>query len=333
MVILHASDLQVGKPFRVRAAEDLVALAHSLGPDLVVVAGDLTQRAKAREYRAARALLDRLAPLPVVVTPGNHDVPLYRVWERILAPYRNWRRFIAAELDSVTRLRGATVVALHSSAPRRAVVGGRVGASQLRRAREAFASTRPDDARVVVIHHHFVRPPDGEGGRPLPGARGLLEVFEDMGVDVILGGHVHQTHMGTSRALVTGAGPGIPWVACGTTTSSRGRGPEAGLNTLNVVRLEGTSVRVETRRHRDGEGFVAVGERTFPRPAGPARGGDPCARPGSACSRTGGTTSRRPWWPVPWRWAWARRPSGSPASSMHASGCRSRQAGEGSPAP
>jgi 3',5'-cyclic AMP phosphodiesterase CpdA len=266
MVILHASDLQTGKPFRARAAEDLVALAHALRPDLVVIAGDLTQRAKAREYAAVRSLLDRLAPFPVVVTPGNHDVPLYRVWERLLAPYRNWRRFIAPELDSVTRVAGATVVALNSSAPRRAIVAGRLRAAQLEWARHAFASAPPGHARVVVVHHHFMPTPDRQGGRPLPGARRLLEALEGMGVELILGGHVHQTHLSTSRALVEGAGPGIPLVACGTTTSSRGRGPEVGLNTLNVVRLDGTTVRVETRRHREGGGFVPVAERAFPRP-------------------------------------------------------------------
>jgi 3',5'-cyclic AMP phosphodiesterase CpdA len=273
MLILHASDLQTGKPFRARAAADFVALAYELKPDLVVIAGDLTQRAKAREFRTVRSLLARLAPLPVVVTPGNHDVPLYRAWERLLSPYRNWRRFIAPGLDSVTRVPGATVVALNSSAPRRAIVAGRLCPRQLDLARDAFASAPAGDARVVVIHHHFVRPPDGEGGRPLPGARRLLEAFEAMGVDLILGGHVHQTHLGTSRSLVGGAGPGIPLVACGTTASSRGRGPEAGMNTLNVVRMDAATVRVETRRHREGEGFVPVGERAFPRP-GPPTGGE-----------------------------------------------------------
>jgi len=266
MVILHASDLQAGRPFRAKAGEDLVALAHALRPDLVVVAGDLTQRAKAREYRLARTLLDCLAPLPVVVTPGNHDVPLYRAWERLFTPYRNWRRFIAPALDTVTRVEGATVVALNSSAPRRAIVGGRVDGPQVELARRAFASAPADEARVLVIHHHFARPPDGEGGRRLPGAAALLRSFEAMGVDLILGGHVHQTHLGTSRALVDGPGPGIPLVACGTTTSSRGRGPEAGRNTLNVVHLDETTVRVETLLHREGEGFAAVQERSFPRP-------------------------------------------------------------------
>ena len=109
MVILHGSDLQFGKPYRPWAGDAFVVLAHRIRPDLVVVAGDLTQRAKTREYAEARRLLETLAPLPVVVTPGNHDVPLYRVWERLVDPYRNWRRAVSQELDSVT-LSGVTDV-------------------------------------------------------------------------------------------------------------------------------------------------------------------------------------------------------------------------------
>jgi 3',5'-cyclic AMP phosphodiesterase CpdA len=267
VLVLHGSDLQIGKPYRPGAAEAFVTLARALEPDVVVVSGDLTQRAKVREYEVARSLLDRLGETaPVVVTPGNHDVPLYRVWERLLAPYRNWKRFVAAELDSVVRVGGATVVALNSSAPRRAIVGGRLDAGQLARARRAFSSAPPDDARIVVVHHHFVPTPDGDGGRPLPGAPALLRAFEAMGVDLILGGHVHQTHVTTSRALVRGDGPGIPIAACGTTASSRGRGPEAGRNTLGVVRLEGDVIEVTPHRFDPAAArFVPDEPRSFPR--------------------------------------------------------------------
>lgn len=265
MVILHGSDFQIGKPYRPWAAEAFLELAHALCPDVVVIAGDLTQRAKTREYRAARELLGRLAPLPVVVTPGNHDVPLWRVWERLLVPYLNWRRFIAGELDSVIRVPGATVVALNSSAPRRAVVAGRLDDRQVAFARRAFGDA-PPGWRVVVTHHHFVRPADGEGGRPLPHGARILAAFEAMGVDLVLGGHVHQTHLRTSRELVPGAGPGIPLVACGTTASARGRGPERGLNSLNVLRLTGSSVEVEVRRLEEGLGFTEVSAASFPRP-------------------------------------------------------------------
>ncbi len=267
MLLLHGSDLQIGKPYRPGAAEAFLEAVRTLEPELIVVSGDLTQRAKVREFRTARAFLDALEETaPVVVTPGNHDVPLYRVWERLLAPYRNWRRFIATELDSVLRAGPATVVALNSSAPRRAIVGGRLDSEQIDFARRAFASAPSGDARIVVVHHHFVPTPTGDGGRPLPGARALLEAFEQMGVDLILGGHVHQTHITTSRALVEGDGPGIPIVACGTTASSRGRGPEEGRNTLDVLRMETGRIEVVPHLFDPERGrFVAGEPRTFPR--------------------------------------------------------------------
>ena len=271
MLILHASDLQIGKPYRPRVAEALLDFARDLAPDLVVLAGDLTQRAKVREYQIARRLLADLGPIPVVVTPGNHDVPLYRIWERVLWPYRNWRAFVGPELDTVTRIPGATLVALNSSAPRRAIVSGHISAAQVRWAAAAFEGVPEDDARILVIHHHFVATPDRTGGSPLRGGGELLRQFESMGVDVILGGHVHQTHLTTSRALVPGPGAGIPLIACGTTTSSRGRGPEAGQNAANVIRMEDAVVHVTPHRFDpQTSGFRPLAAQAFPRPGGRA---------------------------------------------------------------
>ncbi len=246
LTLVHGSDLQCGKPYRPAVARAFHAAAMSLDPDVVVIAGDLTQRAKAPEFRDVRRFLEGFGGVPVVVTPGNHDVPLYRFWERLLMPYRNWRRFIDPSLDTVTRVPGAVLVALNSSAPRRAIVGGRIDDDQVELARRAFEATAADDVRVLVIHHHFVSTPDGEGGDPLPHAPELLERFEEIGVDLILGGHVHQTHITTSRALVEGPpdAPGIPIIRCGTTASSRGRGPEVGRNSFHVVHVSSEEVRV-----------------------------------------------------------------------------------------
>jgi 3',5'-cyclic AMP phosphodiesterase CpdA len=268
LTILHGSDLQCGKPYRPGAAEAFRAAARALEPDLVVIAGDLTQRAKSREYGAVRAYLDGFGSIPVVVTPGNHDVPLYRIWERLAVPYRNWRRHIGPALDSVTRVPGALVVALNSSAPRRAIVGGRIDAGQVAFAGRALEDAGPGEAKVLVIHHHFVPGPDGEGGRPLPNARALLARFEAMGVDLILGGHIHQTHLTTSRALLPGGdGPGIPLVRCGTTASRRGRGAEAGRNSFNLVRVTEHEVVVVPHLSLPGrDRFEAEDATAFPRP-------------------------------------------------------------------
>ena len=268
LTVLHISDLQCGKPFVPRAAEALLRLASRVRPDVIVVAGDLTQRAKAREFQMALKVLEELPDVPIITTPGNHDVPLYRVWERIFTPFRNWHRFVSPDLDTVTRLDGATFVALSSAAPRRAIVNGRIDPAQLEFACDVFERARTGDLRCLVIHHHLVPLPDREGGRPLPRSHRLLATIEAAGVDVVLGGHVHRVHVTTSRDLLTEReGPGVPLVACGTTTSRRGRGPEAGWNSLNVVTLSGSTVEVTPYHLEPGAtAFEKRSTMSFPRP-------------------------------------------------------------------
>jgi hypothetical protein len=111
-------------------------------------------------------------------------------------------------------------------------------------ARAAFAAAPAGDVRCLVVHHHFVPVPGGEGGPPLPGAARRLREIEQMGADLVLGGHVHRLHLTTSRDLIDGEGPGVPLVACGTTTSRRGRPPEVGANSLNVVRVGAEEIEV-----------------------------------------------------------------------------------------
>jgi 3',5'-cyclic AMP phosphodiesterase CpdA len=257
LTVLHTSDYQCGAPFQPEAADAMHRLAESVAPDVVVASGDLTQRAKVREFRQARSVLDRFGDVPLILTPGNHDVPLYRFWERLVDPYRNWRKFAGEALDTVTRVPGATFVALNSSAPRRAIVNGRIDGPQVDFARRAFEGTPQEDLRVLVIHHHFIPVADGEGGRPLPRAAALARQFEAMEVDVVLGGHVHQLHMHSSEEL--GGAPAeeaVPFLATGTTTSRRGRGVEEGWNSLCVLRFAGSVVDVTPyRRRADGAAF------------------------------------------------------------------------------
>ena len=235
--ILHGSDLQVGKPFRPRAAEAFRRLAFEVEPHLIVVSGDLTQRAKQREFRAAWEFLQRLPTVPLVVTLGNHDVPLYRVWERVLLPYWHWSREIPRDRDSVARVAGAMIIGLNSASPLRAVVNGRITTRQLAFARKNFEESAPGGVRVLVIHHPLIVPPGGEFGAPLPGARRILQQIEDMEVDLVLGGHMHVTHLATSRHLIEGEGAGVPLITAGTTTSRRGRGQETRRNSTNVIEV------------------------------------------------------------------------------------------------
>lgn len=258
ITILHASDVHFGKPYDGTAGEAFQALAREVPAELIVVSGDFTQRAKVREYAAARAWLDRLPRVPLVVTPGNHDVPLYRVWERVLAPYRNYRRYIARELDTVTRIPGLTAVALNSTAPLRRIVDGSVGARQLDFAARRFREAPAADFRLLVLHHPLIPPPDESGDRAMPDARAVLEAAAGMEVDLVLGGHHHRAYAALER--------GVPIVESGTTTSRRGRGAERGRNTCNVVRIERDRLEVTPWTYASESGrFVPLPTRALPR--------------------------------------------------------------------
>ena len=270
LTLVHASDLHFGEPHRPEMGEAFLEAAHHAGPDAIVLSGDFTQRAKVAEYRAAAEYLTRLPEVPIVVTPGNHDVPLYRVFERLLAPHRNYREYVSDELNSVTRVEGATLVSLDSTAPHSAIVNGRIRGWQVEFARRAFAEAPPSDVRILVAHHHFAPAPDYERDRPMPGAERALDAFTRMGVELILGGHLHRAYVGNSLDVHPGEDRehGIVIAQSGTTTSGRGRARERAKNSFNVVRIGPEAVEITHNMYfEEIHGFAPFSVHVFPRRA------------------------------------------------------------------
>src|ERR1051325_5294938 len=144
--LAHLSDLHFG---RVEPAvlEALRRRLRALAPDVVAVSGDLTQRARARQFREARAFLDSL-PRPQVVVPGNHDVPLYNVFARFVAPLAGYRRVIGEDVEPGFVDDEIAVLGINTA---RSFVlkGGRVSESQLARLREALG--RLEGARTRIV--------------------------------------------------------------------------------------------------------------------------------------------------------------------------------------
>jgi len=269
LTILHGSDLHFGEPHDTEAAEAFARSIRATSPDLLVLSGDFTQRAKVGEYQDARAFLDRFKDIPTVITPGNHDVPLYRVFERLFAPYRNYREYLSPDLDTVTRVPGATVVALNSAAPHHRIVNGRIRPWQLDFARESFRDAPATDLKVAVIHHHMAPAPDYEVHYPVNGARWIMRTLTEMGVDLILSGHLHRAYMADTRDVVPGIGGGddvaVAIVHSGTTTSRRGRAREKGRNTCNLIRVHPEHLEVTVLRLEASGEFVPHARRTMPR--------------------------------------------------------------------
>ena len=268
MNILQISDVHFGPYYVPEAGEALLRAVQELESDVIIVSGDFTQRARREQFAEARKFLDRLPDCPTVVIPGNHDVPLYRVFERIFKPYELYKEYISKDLDMVLRSEEAVIVALNSTKPLRAIVNGRISRWQLKFVEDAFRDVPTDALRIVVAHHHFAPAPDYEGGQVMPKAKRAIDCFTDLKVDMVIGGHLHRAYIGNSLDVYPGEDRehGIIIVQSGTSTSRRGRAREREKNSFNHIRVAEGVVRITHYMYfSDLDGFAPVSRHLFPR--------------------------------------------------------------------
>ena len=216
-VVVHVSDLHLGAHIDA-LAESMLADIRDRQPDLVVVSGDLTQRAGRGQFFDARELLERL-PSPVFSVAGNHDMPLFNLPARLFRPRRRYEQFIARDLDPVVALPDLVVVGLDSMPPWR-WKGGHVSARQRGLVREAL-SNGPAGAWRLLVTHHPVLPESLSG---LVGRGPLVEVCAETGVSVLLSGHTHVPSVDSVTMGAAGVRHQALAVGAGTAISRRTRG-------------------------------------------------------------------------------------------------------------
>lgn len=255
--IAHLSDLHFGTEIP-EVVEAVVDDINALSPSVVVVSGDLTQRARSGQFRLARDFLDRL-PQPQLVVPGNHDVPLYDVTRRFFAPLSRYRHLVTAELDPVYADDDVFVIGLNTA---RSFTwqSGRISVDQLEflRARLAEAGDR---FKIVVTHHPFIPPPDGAGIALVGRAARAIPLLDAAKVDLLLSGHLHRGYAGDIRAHYPAAVNAVIAAQAGTATSGRTR-DEA--NAYNWITLEPDRISISVRAW-NGTGFAPLSLSTYDR--------------------------------------------------------------------
>jgi 3',5'-cyclic AMP phosphodiesterase CpdA len=240
--IVHLSDIHFGRVDS-RLVAPLVSTIHTVAPSLVAISGDLTQRARRSEFQEARAFLDQLH-FPMLVVPGNHDVPLYNIASRFLNPYGRYRRYLERDLAPVYQDIEMVAVGLNSARALPLRGGGRLNEAQVTLAAARLMSAPPDAIKVVVTHHPFDLP-EGHGDEHLIGRSNMaMQQLAAAGADVFLAGHLHVSHVGHTAERYQIAGHSALVVQAGT-LSTRGRGE---LNTINVLRLARAHITIERYR-------------------------------------------------------------------------------------
>lgn len=216
--IVHLSDLHFGRT-RPEVLTPLLSAVAEVQPDLVVISGDLTQRARTAEFRAARAFLDRL-PAPWLAVPGNHDVPLYNLGDRLLRPYARYRKWISPNLGPKAVTDTVAVAGMNTVDPRRHQ-RGKIRTEDIDRLCATFDSGPSTRLNIAFGHHPFEQGA-AMSKAPTKHAGRALGRLSDCGAHVILSGHLHLWHAGP---FLTGARDEGPiQIHSGTSLSSRLRG-------------------------------------------------------------------------------------------------------------
>lgn len=238
--IAHISDLHFGREDP-PLVEGLLRALQLARPDIIVVSGDLTQRAGKKQFRAARQFLDSLPDVPQLIVPGNHDVSATNLYERLARPLQRYERFISDDLspfltDPEVALAGLNTVRLLSTKD------GRLNRAQVASACKRLETAAPGALRVVVTHHPLAVPLGDSKHPAVKRARMAMALFANAGVDLFLSGHLH-----SGLSLGSGVRHELPGynavvVHAGTAISTRTRNEPNG---WNLLRLDATTIEVQ----------------------------------------------------------------------------------------
>jgi 3',5'-cyclic AMP phosphodiesterase CpdA len=238
--LIHLSDLHFGR-VDARILEPLIAFISRSEPDLVVVSGDFTQRARPAEFVEARKFLERIKS-PWLAVPGNHDIPMYNLAARFMRPLAQYRRYVTPDLTPFFKDEEIAVMGINT-ARSLTTKYGRISVAEIAEISRRFQSVAPDLTKIVVTHHPFDLPENYRDRRQLVGrAKSAMSVMATCGVDLLLSGHLHLMRHGLTASRYKLTGHSALVVQAGTATSTRGRG-EA--NSFNVIRIEPSQIVVD----------------------------------------------------------------------------------------
>lgn len=233
--LLQISDAHFGteQPPVVQA---LLQMASEQVPDIVVLSGDITQRARRSQFSAARKFIDQLKPKALVAIPGNHDIPLFNLAARAFLPYANYSEAFGKNLEPDYESDHLLVLGVNTTRPRRHK-DGELSSEQIARVCQRLQRASASQVRIVVVHQPVLAIRASDEDNLLNGHREAVPAWAAAGGDIIMGGHIHLPYVRSMRSTFPTLRRDIWTVQAGTSVSSRIR--EGMVNSVNLIRCEG----------------------------------------------------------------------------------------------
>ncbi len=239
--IVHISDLHFGTVEK-KIEEVILNDISTLNPDLLIVSGDLTQRARKSQFRRADEFLDKLDYKKIIV-PGNHDIPLFNVFARFLLPLTNYENNITTNLSPFYRDETMAVLGINTA---RSLTwkSGRISVEQIEVLKKMLCSIDNSLFKIIVTHHPFIPPPGDLGIKLVGRSARALQIIDQCSIDLLLAGHLHQGYNGDVRPFYPSQNSSIISVQAGTAISNRTREEP---NAFNVIEADKTHISISVR--------------------------------------------------------------------------------------
>jgi 3',5'-cyclic AMP phosphodiesterase CpdA len=217
--LLQISDPHFGCE-QAQVMQALESLAHAKKPDVLIVSGDITQRATRGQFAAARAFCDRLQVPQMLAVPGNHDISLFNVFERFVRPYAAYREAFGQTLEQHLQTPTLSISTVNATRWWRHK-NGEISRAQIDRVCEQLSRATPQQLRVVVAHQplHVLREQD-EHDRVI-GWKAAVQAWANAGADIVMGGHIHLPYVCELSSQVEGLKRRMWCVQAGTAVSTR----------------------------------------------------------------------------------------------------------------
>jgi len=252
--ILQFADIHFGVEDK-EAMEAVKTYAQSLKPDLVLICGDITQSGKVSEFKAAQDWIASFAS-PKLITPGNHDTPMFGIFQRLFDPFGRYKKYIQPLSEPFFADRNIMIMPYNTARGIQAKTDwslGVVDMEELERVIGELNAVPATTLKMIAVHHPLIYPAMSPLKKETKNGAEAVKRLSDANIDAVLSGHIHSPFVverspGETDILSIGSG----------TLSTRRRGVPAGFNHIEVDDtslkvtaidwIEGTFVRRDTWR-------------------------------------------------------------------------------------